>query len=58
MVPYRYWDVECFISNIFLYTQNKHTQIIVFERVFNYATIDVLFLFIAPGDQKLFVVEF
>ncbi len=30
----------------------------MFERVFNYATIDVLFLFIAQGDQKLFVVEF
>jgi len=58
MVAYRYWEVEWFISNIFLHTQNKHSQTIVFERVFNYATIDVLFLFIAPGDQKLFVVEF
>ena len=58
MVSYRYWDMECFISNIILYTQNKHSQMIVFNRPLNYATIDVLFLFIAPGDQKLFVVEF
>ncbi len=43
-----------FISNIFFDTQNKHSQIIImFERVFNYATIDVLFLFYLLRGSKV-----